>query len=191
MSDVTENDRCFVTAQSPGKKSMPLDLDIKVSDISATIALLISVLSAIYARGQRIAADRANLIAVRESRRPLRLQVFQSMHHFSTYCSKYWTLYHMGEVSRSRELTERIDTFTWEIEQHGHLDMPDVEEKAKAFVNGAWKLQRLVDRIADGQNNPHDREYATAEENVEGLVDWFAKESHELKALFQPYLRAA
>lgn len=170
---------------------MPLDLDIKVSDVIAVIALLISLLSAIYARGQRTAAERANLIAVRESRRPLRLQVFQSMHHFSKYCSKYWTLYHMGEVSRSRELTERIDTFKWEIEQHGSLDMPDVAEKAKALVNGAWKLQRLVDRIAVGQNNPHDREYATAEENVEGLVVWFANENRELKALFQPYLGAA
>lgn len=168
----------------------PLDLDIKISDVIAAIALLISVLSAIYARGQRTAAERANLIAVRESRRPLRLQVFQSMHHFSKYCSQYWTLYHMGEVNRSRELMERIDTFKWEIEQHGHLDMPDVEEKAKAFVNGAWKLQRLVDRIANGQNNPHDREYSTAEENVEELVDWFAKENRELKTLFQPYLGA-
>ena len=71
--------------------------------------------------------------------------------------------------------------------------MPNLEEKekAKALVNGAWKLQRLVDRIAWGQNNPHDREYATAEENVEGLVDWFDKENRELKALFQPYLAAA
>ncbi|WP_291998535.1 hypothetical protein [Candidatus Accumulibacter sp. ACC012] len=170
---------------------MPLDLDIKVSDVIAAIALLISVSSAIYAHGQRTAAERANLIAVRESRRPLRLQVFQSMHHFSKYCSTYWTLYHMGEVNRSRELTERIDTFKWEIEQHGHLDMPDVEEKATAFVNGAWNLQRLVDRIAGGQHNPLDRAYTTAEENVEALVDWFAKESRELKALFQPYLGAA
>jgi len=50
---------------------MPLDLDIRLSDIIAAIALLISVLAAIYARGQRAAADRANLIAVRESRRKL------------------------------------------------------------------------------------------------------------------------
>jgi len=113
------------------------------------------------------------------------------MHHFSKYCSTYWTLYHLGEVNRSRELTDRIDTFKWEIDQHGHLDMPDVEEKAKAFVNAAWKLQKLVGRIAGGQNNPHDREYATAQDNVEGLVDWFAKENRELKALCQAYLGAA
>jgi hypothetical protein len=170
---------------------MPLDLDIKVSDVIAAIALLISVISAIYARGQRAAAERANLIAIRESRRPLRLQVFQSMHHFSNYCSTYWTLYHVGQVTRSRQLTERIETFKWEIEQQGHLDMLDVEETANAFVNGAWKLQRLVDRIAGGQNDSHDREYATAQENVEGLTDWFGKENRELKTLFQPYLGAA
>jgi hypothetical protein len=170
---------------------MPLDQDIKVSDVIAAVALLISVLSAIYARGQRTAAERANRIAVSESRRPLRLQVFQSMHHFSKYCSTYWTLYHMGEVNRGRELTERIETFKWEIDQHLHLEMPEVEEKATSFVNGAWKLQRLVDRIAGGEHNPYDREYATAEENVEGLVDWFAKENRELKTLFQPYLVAA
>ncbi|MBI2769529.1 MAG: hypothetical protein HYX47_07895 [Burkholderiales bacterium] len=170
---------------------MPLDLDIKISDVIAVIALLVAVLSAIYARGQSSAAERANVIAIRESRRPLRLQVFQSMHHFSKYCSSYWTMYHMGEVNRSRELTERINTFKWEIEQQGHLDMSDVEEKAKAFVNAAWKLQRLVDRVAGGQNEPHDREYATAQENVEALVDWFGKENRDLKTLFQPYLAAA
>ena len=170
---------------------MPFEPDIKVSDVIAFIALLISILSAIYAREQRMAAERANLIAVRESRRPLRLQVFQSMRHFSKYCSGYWMLYLAEEINRSRELTAHIDTFKWEIEQHGHLDMPDVEEKAKAFINGAWKLQRLIDRIAAGQNNPHDSEYVTARENVEGLVDWFAKENHELKVLFQPYLCAA
>lgn len=170
---------------------MPVDLDIKISDIIAAFAFFISVLSVFYARGQRRAAERANFIAIRESRRPLRLQVFQSMHHFTKYCSKYWTLYHMNEVNRTRELTERIDNFKWEIEQHGHLDMPDVEEKVNAFINGAWKLQRLVDRIANGQNNPHDREYATAEENVKGLTDWFAEQNCELKSLFQPYLAVA
>ena len=170
---------------------MQLDLDNTVAAVISIIALLVSVLSALYARGQKAAAYRANVITVLESRRPLRLQVFQSMHHFSKYCSSYWTRYHMGEVNRSQQLTERIDTFKWEIEQQGQLDMPDVEEKAKAMVNGAWELQRLVDRIAAGQNNPHDRKYATAQENVEGLVDWFGKENRELKALFQRYLAAA
>lgn len=170
---------------------MPPDITVSITDLIAIAALLVAILSAIYTRGARDAANRANEISTRESRRPLRLQVFQAMHQFSHYCSTYWTLYHMGEVKRSRELTSRIGTFEWEIEQHGHLDMPDVEAKAKQFVLTAWKMQRLIDRIAGGQTEPHDRQYASAEENIEALVDWFAEENRELKTLFQRYLSAA
>ncbi|MCS3902017.1 hypothetical protein J2T55_000009 [Methylohalomonas lacus] len=170
---------------------MPLKMALSPTDFIALAALLVAVLSTIYSRGARNAAKRANEISTRESRRPLRLQVFQAMHHFSHYCSTYWTLYHMGEVRRSRKLAARIDTFKWEIEQHGHLEMPDVEDKAKQFVQNAWKMQRLVDRIDGEKNNSHDRQYSTAEENIEALVDWFAEENRELKSLFQPYLSAA
>jgi hypothetical protein len=170
---------------------MPPELPPGSSDLIALGALLVAGLSAIYARRAHVAAERANDISVRESRRPLRLQVFQAMHHFSHYCATYWTLYHMGEVRRSRELIARIGTFKWEIEQHGHLDMPDVEEKSHEFIQNAWKMQRLVDRIDGGQNNPHDRQYATAEENIEALVDWFGQENRDLKNLFVPYLSAA
>ena len=97
----------------------------------------------------------------------------------------------MGEVNRSGELTSRISTFECEIKQHGTLGMADVEAKANELVRGAWKMQRLVDRIAGGQTNPHDREYETAEDNIHELVDWFAKENGELQALFQPYLSVA
>ena len=161
------------------------------ADVIALLALLVAVLSAVYSRGDQYAARRANEISIRESRRPLRLQVFQAMHHFSHYCATYWTLYHMGAVRRSRELTARIDTFKWELAQHGHLDMPDADEKAKQFIQNAWKMHRLVDRIDGGQNNPHDRQYTTAEENIEGLVNWFGEENRELKKLFEPYLSAA
>lgn len=167
---------------------MPPENSISTTDLIAVGALLVAVLSAIYARGARDAANRANEISTRESLRPRRLLVFQAMHHFSLYCSKYWTLYCMGDVDRSRELTSRIDTFEWEIKQHGHLGMPDVDAKAKELILGAWKMQRLVDRIAGSQTNPHDRQYETAEENVHALVEWFAKENGELKALFQRYL---
>jgi hypothetical protein len=170
---------------------MLLNWDIEVGDVIATLALLVAVFSVHYARGQRAAAERANLIAVRESRRPLRLQVFQSMHHFSQYCGQYWTLYNLKVVNRSRELVERIDTFKWEIEQQGQLDMPNVEELAIQFLKNAWKLQRLVDRIAGGQNNPYDRGYATAEENVLALTSWFGDQNRELKKLFERYLTAA
>lgn len=164
---------------------------LSVTDGIALAALLVAVLSAVYSRGARLAAERANEIATRESLRPLRLQVFQAMYQFSHYCSTYWTLYHVGNVKGTRNLTERIETFKWQIEQHGHLGMPDIEERARQFVNSAWKMQRLIDRIAGGQNNPHDAPYATAEENLDALIEWLAKENRELKLLFQPYLSAA
>jgi hypothetical protein len=69
--------------------------------------------------------------------------------------------------------------------------MPDVEAKVKELISNAWNMQRLIDRIAGGQNEPVDRKYATAEENVESLVEWFASENRELKTLFHPYLTGA
>ena len=161
------------------------------SDLLAIAALLIAGLAAFYARGARDAVAKANKITVHESRRPLRLAVFQAMFQFSHYCSTYWTLYHLGAVNKARDLVARIETFKWEIEQHGHLDMPDVEAKVKELISNAWNMQRLIDRIAGGQNEPLDRTYATAEENVEGLVERFASENLELKTLFRPYLARA
>lgn len=169
---------------------MSLNLMITTSDVIAAAALFVAGLGTLYSRGARNEAARANAISQRESRRPLRLAVFQAMYQFSHYCSGYWTLYCMGEVKRSRELTSRIDTFKWEIELQGNLDMPEVEAKVQQLISSAWKMQRLVDRIAGKQTEPVDHAFATAEENVQGLVDWFSEESRNLKALFQPYLAA-
>lgn len=88
----------------------------------------------------------------------------------------------------TRDLVEQIENFKWEIDQHGSLAMPNVEDKATQLEKKAWQMQRLLDRIAGGQNNSHDRVYNTAEENLDGLVDWFATEHRQLKTLFQPYL---
>ncbi len=116
--------------------------------------------------------------------------MFQAMFQFSHYCCTYNTLLHIGNVKGTRDLTDHIDTFKWEIEKHGHLGMPDIEELVRQFVNSAWKMQRLIDRIIGGQNNPHDAPYATAEENLDALIEWFAKEKSELKLHFEPYLSA-
>jgi hypothetical protein len=170
---------------------MPPETTLTLTDAIAGGAFLVAILSAIYARGARLAAERANQIATRESLRPLRLQVYRAMHQFAHYCSTYLTLYHLQQVKGTRDLTDRIDSFKWEIEQHGLLGMPEVDERARQFVNGAWKMQRLIDRMAGGQNNPHDPPYATAQDNLHGLIDWFAEERRGLKELFAPYMSAA
>lgn len=170
---------------------MQPEISLSLTDGVALAAALIAVLSAVYSRGAWVAAERANEISTRESLRPLRLQVFQAMSEFSHYCCTYRTMLHIGNVKGTRDLTDRIDTFEWEIEKSGHLGMPDVEERVRKFVNSAWKMQRLIDRIAGGQNNPHDAPYVTAEENLDALVEWFGRERRELKLLFEPYLSAA
>lgn len=164
---------------------------MQTSDLIAFTAVLAALLSALYARHARDTARRANDIAVHQNLRPLRLAVYQSMRQFSHFCSTYHTLLHVGAVNGTRDLVAQIDSFKWEIDQHGPLAMPEVERRASEFEKKGWQLQRVLDRIAEGQNNPDDRAYATAEENVDGLVDWFANEHRELRKLFQPYLGGA
>lgn len=161
------------------------------SDLIALAAVLAAVLSALYARHARDAARRANNIAVHHNLRPLRLAVYQSMKEFAHYCSTYRTLQQVRAVNGTRDLVEHIESFKWEIDQHGPLAMPDIEGKAAEFQNKAWQLQRILDRIAGGQSNPLDRAYDSAEENLDGLVDWFANEHRQLRTSFQPYLGGA
>lgn len=164
---------------------------MSTGDYIAVGAILIAFLSAYYARQARDAARKANVIAVRENRRPLRLAVFLSALQFCRYCAEYVTLQHLGSATGTRDLVARIDAFKWEVEQHGHLDMADVERRITELINAAWCLQRLLDRISGGQNVPLDKAYATAEAQREAVSDWFAAQANELRSLFRPYLADA
>ncbi len=171
------------------------------SDLIAIASALIALLSAVYAWRTGNAAQeaneiarKANEIAVHNSLRPARLEVYRSMMDFAQYCSTYWTEWthaHLGPVKGTRNLVERIDSFKWEIEQQGPLHMPDVETKASEFQRKAWQIQRLLDRLAAGQNSPEDHAYQSGEENMSGVVEWFANERRELRATFQSYLSEA
>lgn len=167
-------------------------LSITVSDTIAIVSALIAFLSAIYARHSRDAARRANNIAVHNNLRPSRLEVYRSMRDFAHYCCTYPTDWHSNPVPTAGtiNLMERIGNFKWEIEQQGPLAMPVVENKIKEMLNNAWKIQRLLDRLAAGRNDPHDRDYETAEDNLDAIVDWFANEQKDLKTIFNPYLLA-
>ena len=161
------------------------------SDLIAYAAVLASCLAALYARHARDAVRKANDISVYWQRRPLRLAVFQSMAQFTQYCSTYVTLHHLKLVNGTRDLMARIDTFKWEIEQHGPLAMPDVESKVQEFIKGAGQMQRLLDRISGGQDESLDPVYSTAEENLFAVVEWFAEQNRELKTLFRDHLAGA
>jgi len=168
------------------------------SDLIVIGAALVALLSALYARHTRDAARdaneiarKANEIAVHASLRPSRLEVYRSMTAFAHYCSTYRTLLHMGVVNGTTDLIEKIDSLKWEIEQQGPLYMSDVEAKASEFQRKAWQMQRLLDRLPAGQNNPEDHAYQSGEENMNAILKWFANEGKELRATFQPYLSEA
>lgn len=158
------------------------------SDLIAYAAVLAACLAALYARHASDAARKANEISEYWQRRPLRLAVFQSMTQFALYCSTYVTLCHMKAVHGTRDLVSHIDMFKWEIEQHGPLAMPEVEAKVEEFVKCAWQMQKLLARIAGGQENPLDQAYSTAQENLDAVVDWFAEQNCELRKLFDELL---
>ena len=164
---------------------------MKIGDLLALGALLVAVMSAIYARHARDAAREANEIARHQTLRPLRVAVYEQMKDFSGFCAKYRTLQTVGAVTGIRDLVERIEDFQWELERKGPLGMKDVEEKAENFVNEAWKMQRLFDRLAGGQDKPIDRDYQSAEENLDAVLDWFGIERRKLMNLFAKHLEVA
>jgi hypothetical protein len=92
-------------------------------------------------------------------------------------------------VQGTNELTSKIETFIWEVEQHGPLDMPEVEELIENARKKAWQLQRLLDRLTGPNAQPLNKKFETAEDNLYAVIDWFAAKEKELKDMFEPYLR--
>jgi len=115
-----------------------LSEDFQRSDLIALAAFLVSGLSVIYARRQAQEAKQSRLAAVRESRRPQRIDVLRLMRDFCQYGGSYYTLYCMGAVKGTRDLVAAIDAFKLEVEQHGPLEMPSVEAEVKSLQTLAW-----------------------------------------------------
>ena len=96
---------------------------------------------------------------------------------------------HLKMVQGTNDLTNKIDTFIWEVEQQGPLDMPEVEDLVENARRKAWQLQRLLDRLTGPNARPLYKEFETAEDNLYAVIDWFAAKERELKDMFEPYLR--
>ena len=62
----------------------------------------------------------------------------------------------------------------------GEKKIRQIEKKIEKILNNAWQLQKLIDRLAGSNPKQVDPAYNTAEDNVDGLVDWFATEKKEL-----------
>lgn len=158
------------------------------SDLVSLAALLAAFLSVFYARHALVIARKANSLAVHWQQRPLRMEVFCSIWQFANYCSTYSTLINIKAVNGTRDLVARIDRLKWETLQHGPLDMPVVDELTKQMVSAAWNMQRLIDRIAGGHNEPMDAGFESAEAQLQSLIEWFASQRDGLQSTFQPYL---
>ena len=163
-------------------------LAILVSLLSCVIALL----SAFYARKSQKTAQEANNISVQNNLRPLRLSVYKLMKEYAHYCSTYSTIYStiqsVKPVEGTRDLVEHIESLRWEIDSYGPLKMPDIEEKAIAFQNKGWQLQRVLDNLAGYGHKPHDDKFEVMENEMHNITDWFAQEKKEIKNLFTRYL---
>jgi len=48
-----------------------------------------------------------------------------------------------------------------------------------------------LDRLAGHEHKPHDAEFEALEDDMHGIIDWFALEHKELKGMFTKYLADA
>jgi hypothetical protein len=158
------------------------------SDWIAAFAALIAAAAAIYAKGAKDEAHKANQISIYNALRGGRLAVRTAMDEFSRFCCSYVTLQHVGTVNGTRDLVAQIESFQAEVAGYGPLGMPDVERLCDEMVKAGWRMQRVLDRISGGQQTPHDRGYATADDNRDGIADWFGEQRKRLPDLFRPYL---
>jgi hypothetical protein len=159
------------------------------SDLIALLAVCFTALAALYARWAAIQARKTNKITIQTELKPRRLSVYASVKDFLHFCSTYETMQSLKMVRGTRDLVSRINTFKWEAEQHGPLDMPKVEDLIKNARTKAWQLQRLLDRLAGLNAKPIEKGFKSAQDNVDAIIEWFAKQEKELKKIFEPYLK--
>ena len=159
------------------------------SNLIALLSFFIAVLAAIYARRAITQARNANEISIQAELKPRRLSVYANVKEFLHFCSIYKTMQHLKMVQGTNDLSNKIDTFMWKVEQQGPLDMPEVENLIENARKRALQLQRLLDRLNRPDAKPIEKEFKTAEDNVDAIIEWFAAKKKELKNLFEPYLR--
>jgi hypothetical protein len=159
------------------------------SDLIALLAVCFTALAALYARWAATQARKTNEISIQAELKPRRLSVYASVKDFLHFCSTYETMQSLKMVQGTRELVAKIDTFIWEVEQHGPLDMPEIENLIENARKRAWQLQRLLDRLKGPDAKPIEKRFESAKDNVDALIEWFAAQEKGLKEIVKPYLK--
>ncbi len=155
-----------------------------VSLLSAVIA----VVAIVRARAANQLSEEANKVTRHYNLRPMRLDACNLLSEFAHYCTTYRTLFLQNMVTGTSELMDRRDNFRKEFAAFGPLGMSEVEAKAIEFSNKAVHLQRALDRSRSSNPKPLDSSFATLEDNIDAIADWFASEKAALTSLFNRYL---
>ena len=92
-------------------------------------------------------------------------------------------------VQRSSDLNVKLDTFKWEVERQGLLNMPEVENLTDNAQKKAKLLKRDLDRWEAVKNKRSEQDFYNAEDNVNKVIDWFGVNEKALKEIFEPYLK--
>jgi len=70
----------------------------------------------------------------------------------------------------------------------GPLSMSELDPLMADVVSHAWNFQRLLDRQGGPDPRPINPEYATLEDNLDGIVEWFVNVKKRIKSEIDPYL---
>ncbi len=144
-----------------------------------------------YGLTESVPEGKKVFLRVNSELRPQRLILYNKTKEFLHYCSTYETMQHANMVNGTRDLIAKLDSYKKAVDELGPLSMPDVENKIGEIIKNVWRLQRVLDRLPGPNPLPIQSEYDTAEENLDGLIDWFASSEKSLKGLFEPFLKLA
>jgi hypothetical protein len=120
--------------------------------------------------------------------RPQRLDARNALIAFAEYCIRYQTLHARNEAHRTHDLSAEIGKLNSKIDALGHLSMPQLQPLIKDITTQAWNFQRLLDRQGGSAQRPINREFQNVEDNLDGIVDWFAGLKRRIKEEIDPHL---
>lgn len=162
-----------------------------LTNIVAIVALIVALLSAVYARQSRQVAEKSNEISIQQNLRPARLKAFELMKTHAKFCMRYRTAQVVGTFTGTAALLDQCDDFRWELERLGPLEMPDIEALIPEFRGKGIRLQQALDRLNAKSLNSATDEYVSAEDDVHSIVEWFSAEEKALNSKFEKYLTSA
>jgi len=150
------------------------------------ITFIVGVVGAIGSlfRSRRPKTDEATAALLR----PHRLSARNALLSFADFCLTYKTLHPQTTPDRTHNLSAEIDRLKATLEFLGPLSLPKLAPLQSDLVAHPGNFQRLLDRQAGPDPQPINREFQTIEDNIDGIVDWFADVKERIKKEIDPYL---